>query len=199
MKKPYLQCFLFLALFIFLTVQVFAQQEKSFKWSMALQNFKTGESIPFDAPIQSLTGEQFRLIVKVSAKSFLYVIAESHDGEDIEVLCSKQMKNGEIWQSEVMVLTEPHGTEFLFIIASLTEQKNLTQRVNALEKNYNNINKRALITEMNSIRSNISRFRESPEKPLIIGGSSRGNREKNQGVEFSGLGTYFKTISIEHR
>ena len=209
MKKSNFRNYVFLILLICLaSVQVFAQQGKSFKWSMALQNAKTSKNVPFSAPIQSATGEEYLLLIQPGAKSFIYVIAES-PGDEITVLYAGQMKSGENWMSEKLVLTEPKGSESLFVIASLEEQKVLAQRISAFNDNGGTSQKRALMTEIFRIRSDASKFKESPEKPVLMGGASRnmvltklknneGSDQKNEGVEFSGVGTYVKTISIEH-
>jgi hypothetical protein len=185
-------------LFCFAAVQAPSQQTKSLKWSLALQNMKNSEMVPFSAPVKSSTGEQYRIIIQPEERAFCYVIYESPDGEDMAILFSGSLKGGDFWYSEILELAAPAGSESLFIIASLDEQKNLAQRIADFEKNNGPIQKRALITEIFRIQSSISAFREIPEKPVLMGGATRGAPEKSQGVEFSGLGTYVKTISIEH-
>jgi len=196
MKKFRFHFLVCLLLLIFAAVQAPAQQGKSLKWSLGLQNIKTGEMVSCALPVQSKTGDHYRLMVQASSKCFLYVIYESADGEDVLVLYSGPFK--ESWQSDVLVLTEPGGTESFFVIASYNEQKDLAQRVEALRSNYGITQKRALMAEVHGVRRNISQFKESPEKPVLMGGASRGSQDKNEGVEFSGLSTYVKTISIEH-
>ena len=185
-------------LFCLAAVQVPAQQSKSLKWTMALQNVKTREMVPFSAPVQALTGEKYMIIIKPAEKAFCYIIYESPDGNDVAVLYAGSLKSGEIWRSEALVFTPPEGSESLFIITSLDEQKDLAQKIAAFKKNSGLIQKRALMNEIFRIRSDISQFKETPEKPVLMGGASRGSAEEGEGVEFSGLGTYFKTISIEH-
>ena len=186
-----------LLLFVFFLASgtAFAQQ-KAFNWTLALQNFKTGETLPFSGPVQSWTGEQFRLVLSPDTPCFAYVIIES--GEDLTVLHSGSMKSEEPWYSPVLELSPPRGTENFFVVTSREEQKNLAQRISAFNSNSGSTQKRALLNEIFRLRSDVSKFREAPEKPVLMGGSSRGTPEKNQGVEYSGLETYVKTISIEH-
>ena len=185
-------------LVILCPVVVSAQQNQSFSWSMALQNVKTGDLVSFSAPIQSWTGEQFRLVIHPAAGCFAYVVYEGPDGDDVTVLYAGALKGGEPWYSQVLELAPPQGAESFFIIASREEQRTLAQRISAFKANSGNLQRRALINEIFRLRSDVSRFREAPEKPVLMGGASRGTPEKNQGVEFSGLDTYVKTISIEH-
>ena len=101
-------------LFLFFVMAVFpvsAQQTGSFNWILGLQNVRTTDLVPFSAPVQSRTGEKYRLVISPSTDCYCYVVYESSDGDGVMV---------------------------------------------------------------------------------------RGDPEKSQGVEYSGLVTYVKTISIEH-
>ena len=174
------------------------QQRGAFNWSLGLQNAKTGELVPFSTPIKSETGEQYRLVISPGTACYCYVVYESPSGDDVAVLYAGTMKSGETWYSPVLKLTSPKGSESLFVIASKDEQKNLAQRITAFNNNAGSSQKRALMNEIFRIRSDASKFKESPEKPVLMGGASRGNPDISQGVEYSGLTTYVKTISIEH-
>ena len=189
---------LLLVLVFFLAAGLSAQQNRTVTWTLALQNYKTGEMVPFGTPVQSWTGEQFRLVIRPDSDCYCYVIYESPNGDDVAVLYSGTLKNSESWYSMVLELAEPQGSESLFIIASLNEQRTLAQRITAFNANSGNLQRRALMNEIFRIRSEVSRLREPPEKPVLMGGASRGNADKNQGVEYTGLDIYVKTISIEH-
>ena len=180
------------------TVSAFAQRTRPFSWSLGLQNVKSGDLVPFSAPIQSHTGEQYRIVITPGIGCFAYVIYESPNGEDVTVLYSGSMKNGEAWQSEVLELSPPKGSESIFVVVSRFEQKNLAARISVLENTTSPTQRRALMNEIFRLRSDVSKFKEAPEKPVLMGGAARGTPEKSQGVEFSGLETYVKTISIEH-
>ena len=179
-------------------VYSFAQQDKPFNWSLALQNVKSGESVPFSAPVQAKTGDKYRLVIQPQADCFCYVIYESPGGEDVAVIHAGPLKSEGIWYSSVLELTAPRGAESLFVVVSRDEQKTLAQRAAALNNNAGSSQKRALKNEIFRIRSDASKFKEAAEKPVLMGGASRGTPEKSQGVEYSGLGIYVKTVSIEH-
>ena len=183
--------------FFIFTVSVSAQQNPV-SWSLGLQNYKTGEMVSFNAPVQSLTGEQFRLVIRPDADCYCYIVYESPDGSDVAVLFSGRLRNGETWYSVVLELAPPRGSESFFIITSRDEQRTLAQRITAFNSNSGNMQRRALMNEVFRIRSDASRFREAPEKPVLMGGASRGGGDNNQGVEYSGSEIYVKTISIEH-
>ena len=188
---------LLVLLFCLVAVSVYGQRNRSFDWSLALQDVKSGEMVPFSTTVPAQTGEQYRLVVQPSARCFCYVVTESANG-DVGVLYSGVLRQAESWYSPAMILQQPGGMESLFIIVSGQEQKTLAQRVAAYKKNSGSSQKRALMNEVFRVRSDTSAFRENPEKPVLMGGASRGEPDKNQGLEYSGQEIYLKTISIEH-
>ena len=173
------------------------KENKSFSWTLGLQNAKTGELVPFSAPVSSWKGDQFRLVIEPSEDCYCYAIAESSEGDEVSVLYAGFLKAHETWYSPIMILEDPPGAESLFIVVSYGEQEILSQRIAALRPDSIS-SQRALMSEISRIRGELSGFREVPEKPVMMGGASRGSPEKGQGVEYSGLGAYVKTISIEH-
>jgi hypothetical protein len=153
--------------------------------------------INFSAPVQSTTGEQFRLIIRPEAQCYCYIVAESSNG-DVVVVYSGNLLDGEIWYSPTMMLESPRGSEALLIIVSGHEQGALNQRITAYNRSPNSTQRRALLSEVFRVRSESSRHMEVPEKPVLMGGVARGAEDKNIGVEYSGLDTYFKVVTIEH-
>ena len=178
-------------------VSVFAEKNRSLDWSLALQNLKSGEMLPFYAPVKSSIGERYRLVIAPETDCFYYIIVEDASG-DMAVYSTGALKGGESWQSPTFQLTAPNGTETLFIITSLSEQKPLAKRISDFNKNPGVSQKRGMVYELDRLRSQVSKFKETPEKPVLMGGAARGKENENMGVAFSGLDTYVKTISIEH-
>jgi len=186
------------AVILFISAGGAEKQAKPFNWTMALQNVKTGETMPFSAPVQAGTGEQFRLILNPETACFAYVIAESATSDDLAVLYSGPLKAKEVWYSPDLLLSPPKGSESLFVVTSRGEQTDLAQRISAFKGNPGVTQRRALMNEIMRIRSDVSQFKEAPEKPVLMGAATRGAPNNAEGVEFSGLDTYVKTISIEH-
>ena len=189
---------LFFLVFCLAAIPAQAQQNQPFNWSLALQNVRSGDLVPISGQIQSWTGEQFRLQIIPASSCYAYVVYESPGGDDVMILHAGLIKGGETWYSQVLELALPSGAESFFVITSREEQKTLAQRITAFSANSGSLQKRALMNEIYRLRRDISQFKEAPEKPVLMGGASRGSPDKNQGVEFSGLDTYVKTISIEH-
>ena len=173
------------------------QQDKTFTWSMALQNVGKDEVVPFSAPVKSTTGEKYRLIINTETDCYCYVIAETAN-DDVVVLHAGPLKRGTAWFSPEIVLSLPNGSENFFVVASRDEQQDLARSAASYQGSTGPTQRRALMNEVFRLRSDVSQFKETPEKPVLIGGTARGDPGKNEGVEFSGLDTYVKTISIEH-
>jgi len=207
MNKSNLRYFACMALFFCLAaVQVAAQQNSSFNLTMSLQNVKTKEAIVFTGPIQSTTGEQFRLAIQPSAASYIYVIAESESNggndNDVAVFFDGPLKGGETWYSGNIILDPPRGTVFLYVIASMNEEKGLADIIKELKskqqkKEDDSRQRRLLRAEVDRIKSRISKFLEVPGIPVLMGGAVRGSEEQ-RAVQFSGMETYVRVISIEH-
>ena len=195
--KFFLPAAALLCLVLFVSAGGAEKQSRPFSWTLALQNVKTGELLPFAAPVKSETGEQFRLMVNPQTACYAYVIAESANTGDVTVLYAGSLKAGETWSSGVLVLSPPKGSESLFIVASLTEQAGLSKMISAFNSSPGVTQRRALMGEVMRIRGEVSLNKEAPEKPVLMGAASRGSIS-GEGVEFSGLDTYVKTISLEH-
>ena len=174
------------------------KQDKAFTWTMALQNVKTEDMLPFTAPVKSATGDRFRLEIDPAEDCYCYVIAEFTSGEDVAVLQAGPLQGGTTWLSPVLELSPPSGSESIFVVASRDEQAALAQNVIAFVNNSGPTQRRALMNEVFRLRSEVSQFKEAPEKPVLMGGAARGGTGKNEGMEFSGMDTYVKAISLEH-
>ena len=178
-------------------VSAFAENNKTLGWSLALQNLKSGEMLPFQTPVKSSSGERYRLIIVPQTNCFYYIIVEEANG-NMAVYSTGALKGGETWQSPTFQLTAPSGTETLFVITSLKEQKDLVKRISDFSKNPGVTQRRGLMDELNRLRSQVSKFKETPEKPVLMGGTIRRKDKEDMGVAFSGQDIYVKTISIEH-
>lgn len=181
--------------FCFAAVQLMAQ-DNQVTWSMALQNNKTGEAVSFNDSVKSRTGEQFQLTIMPDTDCYCYVVAQSSNKKDLAVLLAGRLRGKDTWHSAVLELSLPGGTESFFVVVSQDEQKNLANAITVFHNKAGSVQRRALLNEIYRLRTNASKFKEAPEKPVLMGGASRGN--PNQGVEYSGSEIYVKTVSIEH-
>ena len=186
-------------LFLFLSVVsgLFAQQKLD--WSMAL--VKENIDIPFSKPVEMKDGERFSIIIRNDQECYAYIILVDSE-KQMMVLLDRRLKADEQWQTSPMKLTPPSGTETFYVVMSLLEQKDLKKAIDVFNKENNTRTVRNLNTAVMDVRREASRFKENPEKPLNLGGSSRGIEsnimEFSGGTEFSGAEVYVKTIVINH-
>ena len=193
-----------LPLFLFVAGGAGQVQQGTLDWGLGLKKMKTGEYVSFSAPVHTKSGEEFRIEIAPKADCFCYIVAEiiEENNEEVEVIFAGPMKKvsdplKDFWQSSPLVPTGSRGSISFYVVMSLQEQKVLAERISAYNANTGVIQRRALMNEVVSLRSQVSQYKETPEKPILMGGAAR-TASENPGVEFSGLSTYVKTISIEH-
>jgi hypothetical protein len=184
------------ALFLSAVNSVFSQ-EKNFTWSLAMSSAQ--EAVSFTRPVSMKTGDIFTIYLQSETSCFAYVLAQDSENK-IVVLHSGSLNAGEELLLGPMQITPPGGSETFYVVMSLEEQKQLKNTINAF--NRNNTNSRASRNVLNAVmdlRRAVSRLREEPEKPVYMGGAFRGSGTPGiEGVSYSGLGTYVKTIIINH-
>lgn len=192
-KRVFLVAVLLLPVFYLAAGGASDKSNMPFNWSLGLQD-KKGEFISFSKPIKSKKGDRFSLLINPDAACFCYVIMELPDENDLVVLFSGHLQKDEQWRSTELEPVTPGDSDF-YVIVSQEEQKTLAKRISAFSAKSGNAQRRALMNEVFSIRSAVSQFKETPEKPILTGGAVRNvdNRE-----EFSGFDTYVKTITIEY-
>ena len=173
------------------SIALFAQQ--SLTWSLAL--VKNSEGIPFSRPVVMKDGESFSIAIQSRQACYAYVIIQDSERQ-LTVVLNKRLSANESWQTPPLMLTPPSGSETFHIILSLTEQKELQNAIDTFNKENDSRTQRDLSNAIMAVRRSVSQFNENPEKPVGMGGAFRG-REPG-GTEFSGVGTYVKTIVINH-
>ena len=196
-NKALITVLVFLALLLCFSAGAPQVQKNDLTWSLGLQNQKTMKLVSLNPPVQLITGDSFFVLVEPQKDCYLYLIAESVQNEEIIVYYAGSCKGGVEWRSPEIRLIPPEGTENFFVVVSLAEQAALAQRISAFNSDSGIIQRRALMNEVFRIRAEVSNLVETPEKPVLMGGALRGSEEENA-REFSGVGTYVKTISIEH-
>ena len=189
--------FLSILLSLYSLVPLFSQEDRTFFWSMCLQNIRTTEFMPFFAPVQSSTGERFYLIMRFQHECYCYIISENSPTGEMIVAYTGQIAGNKFFNFR-FELTPPGGSESIFIITSRVQLGTLEQRIAAFNTNSGMRQRRALMNEIQNLRRDASRFTETPEKPVLMGGAGRTVTERDWGVEYSGSELYIKTISINH-
>lgn len=172
-------------------------QDAGFEWTLALTAPEKEAPVSVAAPIQMEAGDVFSLYISPRAGCYCYVVAQDSQ-RTAAVLHSGRLSAGEELGLGPMRLVPPSGSEFFFVIMSLTEQKELQNKIKTFQRNGSPQNGRELLNQVLALRREVSALRENPEQPVLMGGTFRGERLSPEGLKFSGAGAYVKTITINH-
>jgi hypothetical protein len=190
-----------IAFICFLTVLVF-NGAWSLDWSLGFLSDNAGANDgSFARPIPLQNGNEFTLYINSDAPAYCYIIARDSEN-NAYVLHNAMLQKDEKLIVGPLEITPPEGQELFYVIMSTGPQKNLEARIRAFELNETS---RAaaddLVNEVLSIRREISLLKESPEMPVFMGGSFRGEESEApepKGVKYSGTECYVKNIIVRH-
>jgi hypothetical protein len=191
LKKPILSMF-FLAAAL---GAVFAQAEKTgsgaFEWSVGILNQKRKSVIALNRPVAMEEGDRFSFRLKSGADCFAYVVAQFSDSSAAALYAGPLKAGGAVDVGPLDVPPSP-GTETFYIIISAAEQAVLTEAIEAYKTGPDPARAvRSVANEIFNIRRAVSRLNENTEKQVSMG-------DGVEGLEFSGAGTYVKTVMVDH-
>jgi len=192
-----------------------------FNWAFGALVGKSKTMVPITRDTTLKSGEELKIMVKLTKDCFVYVIHQDPKGEvnllfpyeirqfqtDYTVDKNYYVPKGRSWRS----FDKNTGKEVFFLIAS-------TERLLDLEVKLGNYfsadsSKRQLmagdiVSEIRSVRKHYATFATLAEKPVTIGGNIRGT-EKVEGArrpdvatiatQISAKNFYSKTITIDHQ
>lgn len=180
--------------FLFVAMSLQAQ---NLTWNIKFLQGKNRESVPVSRPVRMETGESFFITLNPTTDCFCYVVC--YDAEkQIAVLKNERIKGGdEIFLDEIE-LTEPSGTETLYVIMSVERQAKLESLIQAFNNQPNSQqNKNNLYNEVINLQNTVSKLGEPASSFIASGGTSRGLTPE-QVTQFSGKNIYVRPISIRH-
>jgi hypothetical protein len=183
------------AVLVFFCVLSPAAQDRNLSWSLALVDSKS-QGLSFSRPVPMQNGDVFSLTIAGGAACYVYVIVQDSE-HNVLTLHAGPARANEAVSIGPMQVTPPEGSETFYVVVSLNEQTRLQEAINAYAKSGNSRNSRNLINAVMEIRRFVSRLKESPEKPVYMGGAFRGETQ-TQGTGYSGVDTYVKTLIISH-
>jgi len=172
-------------------VQAVLAQE-AFTWQLAL--VKDGKGLPFEEGVTVKDGELFSLEISTEEDCYVYLVVEMENGP-METLLSEQITTGAPRVVRCR-LTPPSGQEKFYVIASLTEQKNLQTAIDNYKQEQTARNTTALKNRLFTISSG-SRSRPGSVGGSLVG-SVRGGDDEGVVYSYSGAAVYSKTIVITH-
>ena len=193
-----------LVLFMMTVGTASAESDSTLTWKMAFLRWnKTDyEAQPFVRPIKLSNGDEFQLYVQAERPAFLYIVEEGPEGI-VKLLTRLSLRaNTPLFlpaQDDSYTIAVPSGTEKIFLVISPGRQANLENCLDLLTEQKGDRLKtsQAVLDEVASIRQGASRVAEAPERPVPMGGVTRGSKQI-QATEFHGQSTYVKTIRLDH-
>jgi len=186
-KKTFL---IALVCFTFGMQAVFAQE--TFTWQLAL--VKDGQGIPFEEGVTVKDGEVFFVQIYTERECYVYLVVEQSSGS-MATLLSQQIKEGSLRKIPCK-LGPPSGQEKFYVIASLTEQKDLQTAIDNHKKEKTDRTIQVLKTRLFAINPNNG---NRPGLVVSFAGDLRTSGEEEiKGTEYSGSAVYSKTIRVNH-
>jgi hypothetical protein len=145
-------------------------------------------------------GSECWLVIKADADSYCYVVCYTSDKE-LLVLHNQALRGGVGKTIRMGVLKDPPGIETIYVIMSLSQQKDLEKLIENFEKNkgsrqhFNN-----LYYEVVNMQNTVSGLGEPVGNIISSGGTNRStdNDDQNFATRFSGKEIYVRPITISH-
>jgi hypothetical protein len=205
---------------------VAAAQEKDnigFEWGFGALSGSVKDaklvSVTRDTLLKS--GDQVKMIVKLTTQCFVYLLHETPDGEivlrfpydldqfsaDYKVGKNYYIPKGRPW----FELDEKIGKETFYLLASptrLTDLEGLLKKYQSSPMSGKSAAAKDIVSEIRNVRKRFKTFTTTAERPISIGGNVRGLENPNAGrrpdvanitTEILANNFYGKTITVEHK
>lgn len=159
-------------------------------------------SVNFKSAVKMSKKDTFQIRIKPKQTCFCYVIKEDSKGAVSIIFNAKIEANSEQYlpqREEEFHVSDPAGTDKYSVIVSAMPQNSLEKALEALAKD---AEAKADMTmavqdEILRIRQSLSTLPAAPERPIAMGGVTRGD-SKLEATQFRGRAVYVKTIIITH-
>ena len=186
-------------LFFLMCMMVFAQNLNTIEWGMAIRKYNGSdyESISPHRPIAMENGDEYYIYLTSGSLGYFYVIMEYPDRTS-QILYSGSPRN---WVPELIINGDdnfiiPSGTGIIRIHVVVSSAprpllgQNLNQRLVGARHT-------AVIDEIQAIGRSISTVAEAPERPVKMGGGTRGEDSLTV-FRYGGQNTYVRTVVIRY-
>jgi len=176
-------------------------------------------SVTRDTTLKS--GDQVKMIVKLTKECFVYLIHEESDGEialrfpydleqfstDYKVGKNYYIPKGRPW----FQLDDKVGKESFYLLASttrLTDLENLLKKYRSSSASAKTALAKDIVSEIRNVRKRFKTFATTAERPISIGGNVRGTQSPAAGrrpdvatitTEILANNFYGKTITVDHK
>jgi len=202
MRKMLTGSFL-LTLFLFMPKDLFPQSGESLDWQIQFLREQNRVSMPINRTIRMETGEGFRLVIGPDNDCYCYVLV--YDSEQhIYVWYNQAAKKDSRIQLAPFALTEPSGTETIYVIVSSSRQEELEGLITLFNNSPSRQNTYNLYREIVRLQNAASSLGEPASAIITSGGSFRDadtpspDDEENFATKFTGKELYVRAIGIRH-
>lgn len=189
MKKILTLCFL-----IFSGICLHAQ---NMSWDLKFLRGREFESQSVAQLIKMKTGEEFLLSITPFRDCFGYIVGYD-SARNTFILLNESLKGGNEKYLGPFVLTEPPGTETLFVIMSINEQQKLKDLIKIFNDNPGSIR------DSDNLREELAKLQEEasglgqPGVAFILGGGTPRGSSQEYVTRFSNKEMYVRPIRIQH-
>lgn len=191
-----------LAFCLVLTVCAVAQTSQGITWRLSLL-YWTGsdyDSVSFRGPVTMKKGDSFQIMVESESGGYCYVLCERPDGT-LYVLNNSALEPGETIllpdDKPDYTIIDPAGTDRYHVVVSASPRTSLEKLLTKASKEGLLANPESVKDEILRIRQDSSRIALDAEKPVAMGGVTRGAKPVTA-TQMEGKNVYVKTISIRH-
>jgi len=185
---------IFSVFFIAIAVCVQAQ---TLSWNIKFYKGKERETVSISRIINMKNGETFQIAIKPDTDCYCYVVCYDSD-RNIFVLKNLLLSGGSEVITNPIEITDPAGTETLYVIMSLERQAQLESLIQTYNANLNSQqNASNLYYEVVRLHNEAAKLEESVNTFIASGGTTRGNAEEYV-TRFTNKDTYVRAITIRH-
>jgi UTP:GlnB (protein PII) uridylyltransferase len=171
-------------------------QAQTFSWDLRFMQGQKRESVSVSRTVRMETGEEFLIAIKPDTTSYCYVLC--YDSEhQIYVLKNEIVTGGSEVYLDPIEITDPPGTETVYVIMSLERQTKLESLIQTYNKSSTQQNANDLYREVVSMQNAVSALGEAAPSFIPSGGTTRGSSEEYIN-HFSGKSIYVRPIIIRH-
>ena len=191
-----------IAVFLFLLAGIclhapYTLDAQTLTWDIKFTKRGTSESLQIGRTIQMKTGEEFSISITPASDCFGYIVSYDSNRE-VFVLLNEQLMSGNEKYLGSFEITDPPGTETLFVIISNKKQQKLEDLIKNFNDNPGSIrNSDNLREELAKLQEEVSGLGQPGIDFVPGGGTSRGSLQEYV-TRFSNKETYVRPIRIQH-
>jgi len=182
---------------VFFIAAAVSIQAQALSWNIKFFKGKERETVSISRIIRMAKGETFQIAIKPDNDCFCYVVSYDSD-RNIFVLKDLFLSGGSEITTDSIEITDPSGTETVYVIMSMKRQ---TRLENLIKNKKNNPNSQQdannLYREIIRLQKEASGLGEPANAFIASGGTSRGASEE-YATRFTDKDIYVRPITIRH-